>query len=138
MQPADASTVLGDFGGKTFDYHGVISTFFKRGGKFLARTDGPDGKLHEYEIAYTFGVHPLQQYLIAFPGGRYQALNVCWDSRPARDGGHSAKARSSWWPVTDWSRNTTTLAMINALVTGGRELSMGPMHSPGNCWLVAT
>ena len=30
--------------------------------------------LQDYEIAYTFGVYPLQQYLIAFPGGRYQAL----------------------------------------------------------------
>jgi len=25
------------------------------------RTDGPDGKQHEYPIAYTFGVQPLQQ-----------------------------------------------------------------------------
>ena len=51
------------------------------------RTDGPDGKLQEYPIAYTFGVYPLQQYLIAFPGGRYQALNVVWDTRPAKEGG---------------------------------------------------
>ena len=30
----------------------------------------PTATLHDYEIAYTFGVYPLQQYLIAMPGGR--------------------------------------------------------------------
>jgi Flp pilus assembly protein TadD len=87
MQPADAETVAGNFQNASFTHFGVTSTFFKRDGKFYARTDGPDGKLREYEIAYTFGVYPLQQYLIAFPGGRYQALNVCWDARPAKEGG---------------------------------------------------
>jgi Flp pilus assembly protein TadD len=87
MQEATAETVLGNFANATFTHYGVTSTFFKKDGKFFVRTDGPDGKLHEYPIAYTFGVHPLQQYLIAFPGGRYQALNVCWDTRPAREGG---------------------------------------------------
>ncbi|MFQ5992570.1 MAG: tetratricopeptide repeat protein, partial [Nitrospiraceae bacterium] len=40
-----------------------------------------------YEIAYTFGASPLQQYLIKFPGGRYQVLSIGWDSRPGEDGG---------------------------------------------------
>ena len=87
MQEATEETVLGDFGGRTFTHFGVTSTFFKRDGKYFVKTDGPDGKLHEYPIAYTFGVYPLQQYLIPFPGGRYQALNVVWDTRPKKDGG---------------------------------------------------
>ena len=87
MQPADASTVLGDFDNATFTYHAVTSTFFKKDGSYYVRTDGPDGALHEYRIAYTFGVDPLQQYLIAFPDGRMQALNVCWDTRPKDQGG---------------------------------------------------
>ncbi len=87
MQEATDETVLGNFDGVRFTHYGVTTTFFKREGKFFARTDGPDGKLHEYPIAYTFGVSPLQQYLIAFPGGRLQALNVVWDTRPAKDGG---------------------------------------------------
>jgi len=87
MQVADATTVLGDFGGRRFTYHGVTSTFYRKNDRFLVRTDGPDGALHEYEIAYTFGVYPLQQYLIAFPGGRYQALTICWDTRPLKEGG---------------------------------------------------
>ena len=47
----------------------------------------PTALSHDYEIAYTFGVYPLQQYLIAFPGGRYQALGIAWDSRPKDQGG---------------------------------------------------
>jgi len=87
MQKATDATVLGDFKNTTFTHRGLTSTFSKRDGKFFVRTDGPDGKLHEYEIAYTFGVAPLQQYLIAFPGGRYQALSIAWDSRSRSDGG---------------------------------------------------
>lgn len=87
MQPANESTVLGNFDNVTFRYAGLETRFFRRDGRFLVSTEGPDGKPHEYEIAYTFGYDPLQQYLIAFPGGRYQALSVCWDTRPRAAGG---------------------------------------------------
>src|SRR5262245_20798631 len=87
MQPADTRTVLGNFQGATFAKDGVTSTFFMRDGQYWVRTDGPDGALSDYRIAYTFGVEPLQQYLIEFPGGRYQALAVAWDSRPRGVGG---------------------------------------------------
>ena len=87
MQEANDQTVLGDFNNAKFKHDDVESTFFKRDGKFMVRTDGPDGKLAEYPITYTFGIKPLQQYLIAFPGGRYQALSIAWDSRPKAEGG---------------------------------------------------
>ena len=87
MQIADDRTVLGNFENARFSYAGVTSTFFKRDGKFYVRTDGPDGKLADYEIHYTFGVWPLQQYLIAFPGGRYQTLGITWDAREKSEGG---------------------------------------------------
>ena len=79
--------MLGDFDGAQFTHFGVTSSFFRRDGKFFVRTDGPDGELHDYEIAYVFGFDPLQQYLIEFPDGRLQALSVCWDSRPESEGG---------------------------------------------------
>ncbi len=69
----------------------------------MVRTDGPDGKLADYEIAYTFGVFPLQQYLIAFPGGRYQALPIAWDARPKDKGGQR------WFhliPAKKWTMTT--------------------------------
>lgn len=87
MQLATDDTVLGDFSGTEYTYGDVTSTFYRREGRFYVRTDGPDGRLHDYPIAYTFGVEPLQQYLIEFPGGRYQALGVAWDTRPAVQGG---------------------------------------------------
>jgi predicted CXXCH cytochrome family protein len=87
MQPATTTTVLGDFAGASLEHFGVATTFFRNGDTFMARTDGPDGALHDYPIAYTFGVYPLQQYLIAFPGGRLQALGIAWDSRPKEAGG---------------------------------------------------
>ncbi len=87
MQPADESTVLGDFNGATFEHFGVTSTFTRRDGNFFVRTDGPDGQLADFQIKNTFGVYPLQQYLVEFPGGRQQALGIAWDARPASDGG---------------------------------------------------
>jgi len=80
MAAPNAESVRGDFNNAQFKHQGVTSRFFKRGDKFFVRTDGPDGKLGDFEIAYTFGVAPLQQYLIAMPGGRLQPLQIAWDS----------------------------------------------------------
>lgn len=87
MQEANERTVLGDFNDARFTYADVTSAFFKRNGRFFANTDGPDGKLADFEIKYTFGVAPLQQYLIELPGGRLQALSIAWDARPREKGG---------------------------------------------------
>ena len=87
MQKATSASVLGDFAGARLDHFGVVTSFSRSDDKFMVHTDGPDGALHDYEIAYTFGVYPLQQYLIAMPGGRLQALGVAWDARPKEQGG---------------------------------------------------
>ncbi len=87
MQEATADTVLGDFSAPDFEFAGEVTSFARRDGRFFVTTPGPDGERTEYEVAYTFGVDPLQQYLVAFPGGRYQALGVAWDARPAESGG---------------------------------------------------
>jgi predicted CXXCH cytochrome family protein len=87
MEKATPATVLGDFSGVSVEDFGVVSTFSRVGDKLIVRTDGPDGALHDYEIAYTFGIDPLQQYLIGFPDGRYQMLGLAWDTRPKAQGG---------------------------------------------------
>lgn len=87
MLPATAENVVGDFSGQTFEYGGVTSRFYRKGDRYFVKTDNADGALQEFEISYTFGFYPLQQYLISFPDGRYQALNVVWDSRPEAEGG---------------------------------------------------
>jgi tetratricopeptide (TPR) repeat protein len=87
MQLASEATVLGDFADRRFTQGSVTSTFFRRAGQFMVRTDGPDGQLADFEIKYTFGVTPLQQYLIELPGGRLQSLSIAWDARPREAGG---------------------------------------------------
>lgn len=87
MLPAADSTVLGNFNRASFNNDGVTSTFYRKGQKFMVNTDGPDGVLRDYEIKYTFGVYPLQQYLISMSGGRLQALGIAWDTRPKDRGG---------------------------------------------------
>ena len=87
MQPADESTVLGDFDGTTVEHRGARARFFKKDGRFFAHTDGPDGVATDFEVSYTFGVTPLQQYLVKFPDGRMQVLPFCWDSRTEGAGG---------------------------------------------------
>lgn len=87
MQDANADTVLGNFKDQTYKYFDVVSTFTNKEEKYFVKTDGPDGKLTTYEIAYVFGVYPLQQYLIEFPGGRYQSLAIAWDTRNKEEGG---------------------------------------------------
>src|SRR5215468_4030823 len=87
MDHATDASVLGDFNDARFDYYGVRSRFFRQDGKFFVETDGPYGKLATFEVKYTFGVDPLQQYLIEFPDGRLQALSIAWDTRPKEQGG---------------------------------------------------
>lgn len=87
MQDVNEKTVLGDFSNTKFDYYGAVTSFFKKDDKFIVNTDGPDGKLTDYPIAYAFGVYPLQQYLIKFPKGGYQVLSIAWDSRSKLEGG---------------------------------------------------
>ena len=87
MQHATDKTVLGNFDDASFDYYGVHSRFFRKDGKFWVETDGADGQLAVFEVKYTFGIDPLQQYLVEFPDGRVQALSIAWDSRPRDAGG---------------------------------------------------
>jgi predicted CXXCH cytochrome family protein len=87
MQPATDATVLGDFAARRHAAGGVASTFSRRDGGFVVNTEGPDGKLADYAIKYTFGVYPLQQYLVDMGGGRLQALGIAWDARPKSQGG---------------------------------------------------
>jgi predicted CXXCH cytochrome family protein len=79
MAAASAESVLGDFSNRTFTHRGVTSRFFKRGAAFFVNTEGGDGKHADFQIRYTFGVAPLQQYLVELPGGRLQPLTVAWD-----------------------------------------------------------
>jgi len=81
MQIADSTTILGNFNKSTFVHKNVKSTFFKKDGNYFVNTKGHNGKYQDFKIAYTFGVTPLQQYIIKFPKGSYQCLLTAWDSK---------------------------------------------------------
>ena len=87
MQHADDATVLGDFDDAELVHHGSTTRFTRQGAAFVVGTEGPTGAIDEFEVAFVFGVEPVQQYLVPFPGGRYQALRVGWDTRPSAAGG---------------------------------------------------
>jgi tetratricopeptide (TPR) repeat protein len=87
MEPAGEASVRGDFAAAAFTHAGVTSRFLRQGDRFVVRTDGPDGALADYEVAYTFGLEPLQQLLLPRGGGRLQALSIAWDTRPRAEGG---------------------------------------------------
>ncbi|MDH3431933.1 MAG: hypothetical protein OEQ14_18180 [Gammaproteobacteria bacterium] len=87
MQVASDVTVLGDFSDVEFEYFDTTTSLFKRDGAFLVRTENSIGEQQEFEVTYTFGVEPLQQYLVEFPDGRKQSLPFTWDARSKEDGG---------------------------------------------------
>jgi tetratricopeptide (TPR) repeat protein len=87
MMPATPATVLGAFDGATAEGAGQSATFRREGERFVIRTDGPDGQAADLAVSETFGVDPLQQYLVLLPDGRRQALPWAWDTRPREAGG---------------------------------------------------
>lgn len=66
--------------------HGVrmLAEFSQADGRFLIGVHGPDGDWGRFEVRYTFGVAPLQQYLLALPGGRLQASRPAWNTLEGR------------------------------------------------------
>ena len=80
MQTATRETILAAFNGEKFTSQGITSRFYSKGKDFFVNTEGPDGKYHDYQIIYTFGLTPLQQYIVKFPNGRYQCLRTAWDT----------------------------------------------------------
>jgi len=81
MAVASDTSVRGDFNNAEFTYNGITSKFYKRDGKFWVYTEGTGGKMQEYQITHTFGIRPLQQYLIPFENGKYQCLPIAWNTR---------------------------------------------------------
>ena len=160
MQHATADTVRGDFNDAKFTFDRVTSSFFKRDGKFYVRTDGPDGKLADFEVKYTFGVEPLQQYLVELPGGRLQALAVTWDTRPKSAGGqrwfrqypnekldfrdelHWTQRSQNWnFMCADCHSSQVVKGYdvgTNTFKTSWKEISVGceSCHGPGSAHLV--
>ena len=87
MAPANSQNVLGDFDDVSVEFHGIKTRFYVKGAQYWISTVNEQGKLQSYPIQFTFGHYPLQQYLVETNGGRLQAFNIAWDSRPQKEGG---------------------------------------------------
>ena len=95
MQHTNNESVLGDFNQVTFQ----SNKFFKKGTdltpEFWVNIKGEDGDFHDYQIKYTFGYTPLQQYMVEFDDGRVQLIPFAWDSRDKENGGQR------WFNLTE-------------------------------------
>ena len=89
MEVANDETVLGNFENQTLEHYGVTSRMFRDGTRFMINTEGPDGINRDFEIKYTFGYEPLQQYMVELEQegqlkdgeiGKLQVLRVSWDT----------------------------------------------------------
>jgi tetratricopeptide (TPR) repeat protein len=93
MDLATPDTVLGDFQEATLTHLGVTSRMFRRGDKFFVHTEGPDGRMADFQVKYVLGVTPLQQYMVEFDRkpdqpaheiARLQVLRISWDTLAQR------------------------------------------------------
>ncbi|MFC2115766.1 tetratricopeptide repeat protein [Bacteroidota bacterium] len=98
MDHATEETVLGNFNNHIIDHLGIQTRFFTQNGQFMVNTEGAKGELRDFKISYVFGIRPLQQYLVEFPGGAFQMLPFCWDTRSEEDGGQR------WFHIYDQER----------------------------------
>lgn len=87
MQKATPETVLGDFEGVTAKYYRETVRFLRDGDSFAVEALGADGKRARFPVIYTFGVEPLQQYLVETEPGRLQSFLFAWDTRAREQGG---------------------------------------------------
>ena len=99
MKKPGAMTVFGDFNNVNFTADDEEYFFFRKMGDYYVRYSNPDFPAEDYKIAYTFGVTPLQQYLIKFPDGKYQTLRATWDSDSNR---WFNQYTGDTIPQTDW------------------------------------
>ena len=86
MSSPTTDNVIGHFD-TTFTHNNVVTKFFKEDGVHKVLTKNDKGMTLDYPVVYTFGVYPLQQYLLPLENGKLQALSIAWDARPHAEGG---------------------------------------------------
>ena len=93
MDVANEQSVRGDFSGAEITHFNVTSRMYRQGDKYMVHTEGPKGTMSDFQVKYTFGWDPLQQYLVEFDRpvdmsedelSRLQVLPLCWDTKAKR------------------------------------------------------
>lgn len=79
-----ADNVLGDFNDASFSHQGFTYRFETAGGRYFITADNAKGEPERFEVRYTVGVTPLQQYLVDTGNGHLQSFDVVWDTERRR------------------------------------------------------
>lgn len=87
MMEMDEKNVAGDFSANPLVHHGQKTRFSHSDNTYRVSTDEGFPEAATLDLRYTFGFFPLQQYLTALPGGRWQSLPFAWDARKKQEGG---------------------------------------------------
>jgi tetratricopeptide (TPR) repeat protein len=85
MQPAEVGSVAEV--DEAFVAHERTTRFERTDGAVSMTTDDVPGSNATFSVPYSFGVAPLQQFLIEAGDGKLQASIVAWDSRAEQEGG---------------------------------------------------
>lgn len=91
MAVANESNILANFDQVTTSHYSQKAYFYRKQDKYLIDLTEQD-KTSTYEVKYTFGHYPLQQYLVPGNNGKLQVFPFAWDSRPGAEGGQR------WYP----------------------------------------
>lgn len=87
MGSADAKNVLGNFDDAQLSYEGKQVKFRLEAEKYYIEMPNLSGVMKTYQVLYTFGFEPLQQYIFDAGKGKLQFFPFAWDSRPKNTGG---------------------------------------------------
>jgi predicted CXXCH cytochrome family protein len=66
---------------RSFPHGSQSSSVQEAGGAFQLSTSAQPGETESYALARVIGRDPLRQYLVPFPGGRFQATEAAYDPR---------------------------------------------------------
>lgn len=93
MRNANQESVLADFNEIEEIVHDVNYRFYTNDEQenlsYWVMVQEPNEPEQHFEISYTFGYTPLQQYMVELEDGHVQVLNMAWDSRPQSEGGQN-------------------------------------------------
>ncbi len=87
MDHATDQSVRGDFNDVQVDFKGQTHRLYKKDDQFWINTADANGEFKDYQIKFTFGYEPLQQYMVQFDDGRVQLIPFAWDTRAKTEGG---------------------------------------------------
>lgn len=117
MSAMDPMFVQGDFADADFSDEQGTALFHRDGARYMVRSGTAGQAERDYEIAWCIGGRSLQQYVVKMEQGRYQVLDIAWQSSPVADGGqrwirlpaagpHEPAAESKDWTAESANWNT--------------------------------